>query len=189
MNYAAPVPQFHTIRNAIFHEYCFVKAESRSGKFPEVDPRAYMAAILEDFSQIENPELRRDMLAVLRDNGWVGGPRARYDAALSVFGAMLKTWSGARTLARSAMHAVRRLISGRRASRAARMGIRIPPALIGFRSAEEAITYANRHPLPRTTDTAHIEQLFEPPGFTREVFSPESGSASPAPARCFNHVE
>jgi len=47
------VPDFHTIRNAIFHEYCFVKAESRSGRFPEVDPRAYMGAILEDFSQLE----------------------------------------------------------------------------------------------------------------------------------------
>ncbi len=58
MNYAAPVPQFRTIRNAIIHEYCFVKDETGSDRFPEVDPRAYIAAMVEDFSQIENVELR-----------------------------------------------------------------------------------------------------------------------------------
>ena len=72
MNYAAPVPAFQTIRNAIFHEYAFVKAESGSPRFPEIDPRAYMAAMLEDFTQIENRAVRKQMLAVLRDNGWVG---------------------------------------------------------------------------------------------------------------------
>lgn len=189
MNYAAPIRQFQTIRNAIFHEYCFVKAESESERFPEMDPRAYMAAILEDSSQIENPELRRDMLAVLRDNGWVGAPRARYDAVLTLIGAMLKTWSGGRTLGRTAMQVVRRLVTGRVASGAARVGIFIPPALIGFRSAEDAIAYANRHPLPRATGTRHIEQLFEPSGFTREVALSEPEGATPAPARCFNHVE
>ena len=59
MNYAAPVPAFQTIRNAIFHEYAFVKAESGSPLFPEIDPRAYMAAMLEDFTQIENRAVRR----------------------------------------------------------------------------------------------------------------------------------
>jgi hypothetical protein len=189
MNYAAPVPQFQTIRNAIFHEYCFVKAESKSGKFPDVDPRAYMAAILEDFSQIESPALRRDMLAVLRDNGWVGGPRARYDMALRMFGAMLKTWSGTRALARGAVKAARRILTDRVAERASKVGIRVPPGLIGFRSAEDAIAWADRHPLPPTADTSHIEQLFEPPGSTTEVPFPEAGSASAAPAGCFNHVE
>ncbi|HZO59467.1 MAG TPA: glycosyltransferase family 2 protein [Solirubrobacterales bacterium] len=189
MNYAAPVPQFQTIRNAIFHEYCFVKAESGSGKFPEVDPRAYMAAILEDFSQIESPALRREMLGVLRDNGWVGAPRARYDAALGLFGALLRAWSGGRSLGRIAIGAARRLLGSRLADRAARAGIRIPPGLVGFGSAEDAIAYANRHPLPRTADSGHIEQLFEPPGSTRELPFPEGDSASPAPARCFNHVE
>jgi glycosyltransferase involved in cell wall biosynthesis len=184
MNYAAPIPEFHTIRNAIFHEYCFVKAETTSGKFPEVDPRAYMAAILEDFSQIESPVLRREMLAVLRDTGWVGSPKARYDAALAVFGTMLKGWSGSRVVSRRLVRASRRALTARTAGAAARAGIRIPASLIGFRSAEDAIEWANLHPLPRTAGTGHIEQLFQPPGFTREVPLPEARTrVAPAPAR------
>ena len=101
MNYAAPVPAFQTIRNAIFHEYAFVKAESGSPRFPEIDPRAYMAAMLEDFTQIENRAVRKQMLAVLRDNGWVGAPRARYDLAVRGYGGVLALWEVAQTLMRA----------------------------------------------------------------------------------------
>jgi hypothetical protein len=165
MNYAAPVPAFQTIRNAIFHEYAFVKAESGSPKFPEIDPRGYMAAILEDMTQIENPDVRRRMLEVLRENGWVGAPRARYDLAVRGYGGVLAAWEGLRTVTRGAKTIVRSVVR----PRAAELGLPVPVAAIGFRSAEEAIAYANAHPLPPATDLRHVEQLFEPPGSTREV--------------------
>jgi Glycosyl transferase family 2 len=164
MNYAAPVPEFQTIRNAIFHEYAFVKAESGSPKFPEIDPRAYMAAILEDMSQIENPAVRKQMLQVLRENGWVGAPRARYDLAVGGYGAVLAVWELVRVVTRRIRGIVRRL-----ARPLARLGLPVPLSEIGFRSADEAIGYANTHPVPPAADLRHVEQLFEPAGFTREL--------------------
>jgi hypothetical protein len=164
MNYAAPVPAFQTIRNAIFHEYAFVKSESGSPKFPEIDPRAYMAAILEDMSQIENPAMRKEMLHVLRENGWVGAPRARYDLAVRGYGGVLAVWEAFRAVMRRVKQIVRRV-----ARLAARVGVPLPVSAMGFRSAEEAIAYANAHPLPRAPDLRHVEQLFQPPGSTREV--------------------
>jgi Glycosyl transferase family 2 len=172
MNNAAPVPDFHTIRNAIFHEYCFVKAESRSGRFPEVDPRAYMGAILEDFSQLENPDLRDEQLAVLRDTGWVGAPRRRYEAGVSAFGALLRGWSVARGATDAVLGLVRRLLRPGMAGALRRIGLPVPTSLIGFASGEQAIEYAQAHPAPPAPDTGHIEQLFEPPGATRELPQP-----------------
>jgi hypothetical protein len=177
MNYAAPVPAFQTIRNAIFHEYAFVKAESGSPRFPAIDPRAYMAAMLEDFSQLENPALRRQMLAVLRDNGWVGAPRARYDLAVRGYGAVLALWEVARKVMRATTKGVRSAVRPSMAAAAARLGVRPSVSLIGFRSADEAIGYANEHELPRSSDLQHVDQLFQPPGFTREVFGADVASA------------
>jgi Glycosyl transferase family 2 len=177
MNYAAPVPAFQTIRNAIFHEYAFVKAESGSSRFPEIDPRAYMAAILEDFSQIENPAVRRQMLGVLRDNGWVGAPRARYDVAVRGYGGVLALWHVARTLTRGMTRTVRRMVRPSGVAFAGRLGLPASASAIGFRSAEEAIAYANAHPLPARDDLDHVQQLFEPPGFTREA-AMDAGVAS-----------
>jgi len=172
MNNAAPVPDFHTIRNAIFHEYCFVKAESRSGRFPEVDPRAYMGAILEDFSQLENPDLRSEQLAVLRDTGWVGSPRRRYEVGVSAFGVLLRAWAVARGAMGAANGIVRRLLRPGVARALRRLGLPVPTSLIGFDSGEQAIEYATANPAPPTSDLSHIEQLFEPPGATRELPQP-----------------
>jgi hypothetical protein len=169
MNNAAPVPEFHTIRNAIFHEYCFVKAESRSGRFPEVDPRAYMGAILEDFSQLENPGLRSEQLGVLRDTGWVGGPRRRYEAGVSAFGALLRAWGVTRGAVGAVLGLVRRVLHPGVAGALRRIGLPVPAGLIGFASGEQAIEYATANPAPPATDLVHVEQLFEPPGATREL--------------------
>jgi hypothetical protein len=176
MNNAAPVPAFHTIRNAIFHEYCFVRAESSSGKFPPIDPRAYMAAILEDFSQIENRELRSEMLDVLRDNGWVGAPRMRYGLAVAGMGGVYRGWDVIRSLARGVIGLVRRVLSERVARSLAAAGIKPPAGLVGFRSTARAIEYANAHPRPATASLSHLEPLFSPPGRTREV--PLAGSTT-----------
>ena len=179
MNNAAPVPAFHTIRNAIFHEYCFVRAETDSGRFPPIDPRAYMAAILEDFSQIENPQLRAHMLDVLRDNGWVGAPMMRYRLAVAGLGVVYRGWDVARTIARGLIGFVRRVLSERVARALAAAGRQPPAGLVGFRSTERAIEYANRHPRPASPTTDHLEPLFTPPGHTREI----PVAASPSPDR------
>jgi hypothetical protein len=177
MNNAAPVPAFHTIRNAIFHEYNFVRAETGSGKFPPIDPRAYMAAVLEDFSQIENRELRSRMFDVLRDNGWVGAPRMRYGLAVAALRPVYRGWDVVRTVARAVIGLARRVLSERVAGALGAAGLRPPPGLVGFRSTERAIEYANRHPRAPSESVDHLEPLFSPPGHTREV--PLAAAASP----------
>lgn len=181
MNYAAPVPQFRTIRNAIVHEYCFVKRESGSDRFPEVDPRAYIAAVVEDFSQIENVELRDSMFDVLRDNGWVGAPRARYAGGLALLRIAFRGWDVLRAVTRAGLRAARTLFSERRARLLGRLGLRVPTPLIGFRSAAEAIEFANRNPRPPALTLDHLEPLFTPLGATTEL--PTAVAATPAQRR------
>jgi hypothetical protein len=180
MNYAAPVPQFRTIRNAIVHEYCFVKQETGSARFPDVDPRAYIAAVVEDFSQIENTELRAAMFDVLRDNGWVGAPRTRYAGGLALLRLAFRGWDVLRTVTRAGLRAARTLFGERRARLLARLGVRVPTSLIGFRCAEAAIEFANRHPRAPAATLDHLEPLLTPPGATTEV---PTGAATPAPGR------
>jgi hypothetical protein len=180
MNYAAPVPQFRTIRNAIVHEYCFVKRESGSDRFPAVDPRAYIASVVEDFSQIENRQLRAAMFDVLRDNGWVGAPRARYAGGLALLRAAFRGWDVLRAVTRTGLRVARTLFSARRAKLLARLGLRVPTSLIGFRTARDAIDYANAHQRAPVETLSHLEPLFTPPGATVEL----AGEApAPVPAR------
>ena len=161
MNFAAPVPEFQTIRNVMFHEYNYVRAESGSEKFPPVDPRAYMAAVVEDLSLIESPAVRGEMLDVLRDNGWSGGPKARYRAAVGAIGAGFRVWDVARGAMRGGTALARRLLPERRAEALRGAGIPVPAGLVGHESTADAIEYAEQHPLPRTEGTEHLEPLLD----------------------------
>lgn len=149
MNFASPVPEFETIRNAILHEYAFVKGESQSGKFPEIDPRGYIAAIVEDLSLVEDREARSRALAVLADTGWVGSPKRRYDAAMAVVKLMFVGWD--------VFRGVQRLLG------------RFAPWIPRFDSQAAAIEYAIRHPRPPEQGLAHVEALFRPAGFTQVI--------------------
>ena len=56
--------------NSILHEYCAVRQEARSWKFPEVDKERYLQAIVGEVHHFENPQLKSDMLKVLDAKGW-----------------------------------------------------------------------------------------------------------------------
>jgi glycosyltransferase involved in cell wall biosynthesis len=150
MNFAAPVPEFQTIRNAILHEYAFVRSEAGSDRFPEIDPRGYLAAIVEDLSQIEDRRVRRNMLTVLADNGWVGAPKRRYQRAMLGLRLMFAGWDVLRAVSRM----LRRL-----------------PGRLGrqFETPEAAIDHAQRRPRVRETTLDHVSALFTPPGSTTEI--------------------
>lgn len=162
MNFASPVPDFHTIRNAILHEYAFVRSEvGATDSYPEIDPRGYLAAIVEDLSQIDDRRVRRQMLGVLADNGWVGAPKRRYERAMLMLRLMFAGWDVIRSV-------------GRLAHRVLPLGRR-------FETPGAALDYAQRRPRPRERALDHVSALFTPPGSTTELPSPAS-AASPRPS-------
>jgi Glycosyl transferase family 2 len=65
LHYAAPVPEFMTGTNAVVHEYCFVKDDSQSSKFPEVNRKKYFESIAADIAYFENPQLKRELSLML----------------------------------------------------------------------------------------------------------------------------
>ena len=67
---SAPVPQFQTMTNSVFHEYGFVKAEANSARFPDIDRRAYLGAIGWDALMLRDPARKRAVRELLKDNGW-----------------------------------------------------------------------------------------------------------------------
>jgi hypothetical protein len=149
MNFASPVPEFQTIRNAILHEYAYVRSELGPDELPAIDPRGYLAAVVEDLSQVEDRRVRREMLAVLADNGWVGAPKRRYDRAMLAIRLMFAGWD----LLRAASRVIRRVPGlGRR-----------------FDTPEAAIEHAQRSPRAREASIDHVSALFTPPGSTTEI--------------------
>lgn len=66
MNFAAPIPEFMTVVNAIMHEYCFVKRESGSPRFPDINISNYLKAIAIEISRFESPQLRQEMERLMR---------------------------------------------------------------------------------------------------------------------------
>jgi len=65
MNFAAPVPNFQTVMNAIVHEYCFVRNESGASKFPEININNYLSFIASEIPNLEDAHLRTEMEALL----------------------------------------------------------------------------------------------------------------------------
>jgi hypothetical protein len=77
MNERAPVPEFHTIMNAVMNEYCFVRDEVADG-FPPVDMPNYLDSMESGIAEIEEVGLRDQMRALLasqdRQHRWRSPP-------------------------------------------------------------------------------------------------------------------
>jgi hypothetical protein len=61
----APIPGIRTGGNAILHEYCVARDESRSLKFPAINLHAYAKLIRQDVEQMENREVASEVTAQL----------------------------------------------------------------------------------------------------------------------------
>ena len=67
LTYAAPIPEICCNLNVVYHEYCFVwKQAQDEAKYPAVDWRRYVQAIAQDIELCGNPEVRAQLLAILR---------------------------------------------------------------------------------------------------------------------------
>lgn len=64
-NYAAPMPEFPTVMNTILHEYCCVKNETGSGKFPEVNRDNYFDYIATEMNWMEEGEIKQQVKSLL----------------------------------------------------------------------------------------------------------------------------
>lgn len=69
-NFAAPLPEFRTVYNAIIHEYNIAKAENKAAAFPEVDMNKYLSCLATEVDEIVNPEKRSELKQILAAHGW-----------------------------------------------------------------------------------------------------------------------
>jgi hypothetical protein len=70
MNASAPVPEFHTIGNAVVNEYCFVREESQTNRLRRLDEARYLGAMAREIGGLEDPALRARMRDLLDERGW-----------------------------------------------------------------------------------------------------------------------
>lgn len=157
VRFSTPLPEVHTVMNAILHEYCQVKAVSTSAKFPEVDRFSYLGAIDRGISQVQDRSKATEMRAMLKSAGWRTTDR------------MLWYLMRAKELALgnplAAVHAVgMRLFAGRRTQHLwmllSRTGLQPPPSpWFRFPSTDEALRYAVTYPRHRSTTHRHLWAL------------------------------
>ena len=167
MNYAAPVPEFQTITNAVLHEYCVVKQESGSPRFHEIDRFAYLGATERALNWIEDPTLLAAMRQLLRQQGW--NRRKHYAWVLGKIASLLR--HNFRGVARQM---VVRVVSGNREQPVwkwlMRFGVQPPASTwFHFNSAAEAMAYDRRFPRKPARNLGHLWHLLEPPGAIHEV--------------------
>ncbi len=176
MNYAAPVPEFQTITNAVLHEYNVVKQESGSSRFKEIDRFQYLGATQRALAWIEDPSLAREMHALLGAQGWSRAKHARW--VLGKVRALLRH-NSLGVLRRTVMP----FVGGRRLQPIwmwlTRFGIQ-PPASqwFQFNSTAEALAYAERFPRRRSRFIGHLWHLMDPPRLIGEMRGPRP--ATPA---------
>lgn len=135
-SFAAPEPTFETLANYILHEYALVKAESKSGKFPEIDPDKYFACNAKEVANNDNAEIRKEMMDFLKASGFSVPPKHRF--------AELRSKLSLRTRAKKLMRLEWPSLSSR-----------VGP----FGSLEEAINYASSIPLGDKSTAYHLRML------------------------------
>jgi glycosyltransferase involved in cell wall biosynthesis len=165
LNYATPIPEFQSNINAVLNEYCVVKAETGSPKFPEVDRRRYLAELGLGLRHLRDPYLARRMKRLLRSNGWTG-----FDNALSLISRILFLIRGQPSWV---VRRIARAISSKLLPKAlADSDTRIVSEwLMRFPSTSAAIRYANQSPRRMTTSLGYLRRckLTDPPGHLKQV--------------------
>jgi hypothetical protein len=164
MNFATPIPEFQSNTNAVLNEYCVIKAETRSAKFPEIDRRRYLAEIGLGLRHLRDPLLARRMKRLLRSNGWTG-----IDYAASLVSRIFFSirWQPSWVWRRLARAICTKLLPK------ALVGsdTRIAKWLMRFPSTAAAIRYANKSPRKMTSSLGFLRRckLTDPPGHIKEV--------------------
>ena len=162
INFAAPIPQFRTVYNAICHEYCLIKEQTKSKKFLEIDQCSYLKIIAQEIARIENPYLKREMEALLVTHGW----QDTQDEEFDYWSFMRKIFS-----TRTVVNRLRWIFGGSYTKwvwviLGDLFGFQPPDDnRFGFQTTEEAIEYANR--FPRRKETGN--HLGEPLSSAKEL--------------------
>ena len=131
LNTEAPFPEIITVWNAIISEYCCVKKEAQSQKFPELDMGKYAEALAWGIDAIEEPHFKQQMKEKLLARGW--GP---------------ESWPRQPSLAS-------KLVSPRRIL----YKLRTLVNPITFDDADQALKYAVKHPRRKSKVVAWEEAM------------------------------
>jgi hypothetical protein len=135
-SFATPEPGFETPVNYALHEYCLVKAESQSSKFPELDLDQYFTRNASEAAVNQNPNLRKEMKTLLKAHGHSQPVKRRL--------VELRNSLSLRTRAKKLM----------------RFEWPTIPKQVGpFATVEEAINYANSVPLVDESAAYHLRML------------------------------
>jgi hypothetical protein len=157
---ATPEPGFETNSNAIFQEYCSVRAEEGGQSLPPLDWPSYLDLNARSATIIEDPDWRARMEEVLSRHGWSRRRAARFELgrAAAICGYFARHPDAfARSLKRQLLErppgTPLALLLARR---------RIDPRVrdeLQFDSAAEAIAHAEAHPRARTSSAWHVHRL------------------------------
>lgn len=69
-NSLSPIPEIRTAKNAMIHEYYFVKQENKTDKLPDINFAKYLSFLATDICDTENEINKMHIISVLRNYGW-----------------------------------------------------------------------------------------------------------------------
>jgi hypothetical protein len=161
-NYATPIPSILTVHNAIVHEYCLVREETGSPKFPALDKEKYLRAIAGELDEMTNPQVRHETEALLAAHGLVTPEFAARQ--MPGWKKLLSPARVAGKLAREARALRAKLPGGGRRRDAVAEEKTTAPGMPEFATTDEALAYAINSPLPKVDAQPELEELF---GFER----------------------
>lgn len=90
-NYATPIPSLITATNAVLNEYLIYKQETGSSRFPDVDLQKYLKANADEVAGVLNPQLRKEMQALLMNHGFGKDQNGVHDQSRTGWRARLRS--------------------------------------------------------------------------------------------------
>lgn len=164
-NQDSPVPEFHTVINAIVNEYCFVRQRSSNTKFPPLKMLEYFRANRTYFDYIENDELKQKMLKIYRGKIREHNLTEKVISEELPVSQRIKNSSLKKVLSGALMMGESKIWG----SKFANLPFRMDGKYSKFNSVEDAINESNKHPIAKRKGMSDLEYLLDK-NFTRRNY-------------------
>ena len=156
-NQNSPVPEFHTIINAVVNEYCFVGQHPQSKKFQPLVMFEYFKANYRDFTNIENAELKDKMLKLYEEKVRQYDLMEKIDNSETPFIKRAKDSSSKKVLSGVLMAAESKILGNLPYS----LPFRMNRKYTNFNTVEEAVSWAENNPIAKRRGLSDLEYLLD----------------------------
>lgn len=167
----APEPRFHTVENAVAHEYCLVRRSHTRSRLPKLETSAYILANAQALDRLIDPDAQARLASLLTEHGWAAaaeptlhrkgsGFHQRIAEFSALSGRERARWLVARAAKRTSWLLAHPMTKGLWPLLTMTFGFKpVTVERFRFKTSEEAVAFLERCGRRPTLERSHLAEL------------------------------